>query len=677
MKRALLITLVILFSTSIAKADSNYEDGFSVLNKDYWLVYNHGGSNGPYPEAYQLATIQNGVLVLAVNDTDRGPELISKAYPITSNSVVTVSWRLKAHYANEYFAGATTFYLVDYSTNYDPTMGDSIRPFEYWDESTQSKKYNTVATVYYRNYFYGNQSPPYRGNNFGFCARGGDCFTTDPAWDEFVEFKVEIDFKNKKAKYWQDGQLIGEASLDYSDLDLNKFKYLKIHFSPYGWWTGHSIQIDWFRLSIQDSSGSSVATSCERCLPVFDTSTNELEIPALVIGSTALSVNLSLQSIVPVVALRLKSYDNSTCSAEIIQQCSDCMPSFDTESYRLHIPYMAVGQDGYMLDLSLLSVMPTVDFKLDSFDNSTCSPSSASSLGSGTSGNGGAECSGCSCASYAESHPDECGRNGNLNFRITWHDENDVDLRVIYDGEDGSHEEIDFSNTPGEITGGELDVDANGGCFSSTDTPVENIVYDNPQPGTYTVKVCGFLHCSGAAQSSSVLVQILRDGQVMDQKTVTISDWDSCVTAYTYIIPADGTSTGSSSTGSASASSGIKEGTLNTQGEFCVSFVRDEFSKSFLNDYDLSIEPWCIDGVALCGNYVSVGDVPLSSDITIPSSGYLSDEAGFDDCEEIDISKTYVNKNRDGSYTAFRIKDHQKLGNCSHSITFDYIMLGK
>ena len=669
MKKLLIAVFMLFVSTGISMADSNLQDDFNTLNRDYWLVYTHGGNSGPYSPAYRLATINNGVLDLTVNDTDMGPELISKGIPITPNSVVTASWRLKAHYANEYFAGLTGFYLVDYSGFYDPDKGESIRPFEYWDESAQRNIYKSAARVYYRNYFYGNYQPPYKGNNFGFCACGGDCFVTTPLWDAFVEFKVVLDFKNGKARYWQDGQLVGETTLDCSDLDLEKFKYLKILFSPYGWWTGHSIQIDWFRLSIEDGNTSTNMGPCESCVPRFNFTTNTLEIPALPIGADWWSLNLALQSVVPAVTFRLESYDRSACSQAILQQCINCLPTFDASSYVLHIPYISLGQADYRLDLSILTVIPTVELKLDAYDQSTCSPSGSS----GTGGNGGGTaCNDCSCDSYANSHPDECGRTGNLNFRITWHDENDVDLKVRYEGNDGTSEEIYYSNTTGSITGGQLDVDANRNCQNTTNNPVENIVFDNPKPGTYTVKVCGYRNCSNAPSSSRVIVQILRDGRVVDQKSVTISQWNSCVTAFTYEVM--GSTSTNPGTGVTGASSGLKHGTLSTQGARAVSFVRNEFSSN-LSDYDLALEPWCIDGVGLCGNWVSVGNVPLSADIAVPSSGYLSDEAGYENCEEIDITKTYVNKNRDGSYTAFKITNHQKIGNCDHSITLDYIML--
>ena len=658
MKKTLLILCLLILSFGNAFADFNYQDDFNSLNRDFWLVWDHGGHTGPYPPNYSLAQVSNGILSLPVNTTDHGPELVSKAIPITSNSVVTASWRSKVHYANEYFYGMTAFVLVDYNGNYDPDKGDSIRPPAFWDENIQ--KENHVATVYYRNYVYNNYDPPVGGNNFGFCAK--ECFVTTPKWDQFVEYKVVLDFKNNEAQFWQDGALVGSSPMR-DDLDLSKFKYLKIWFSPYGWWTGHEMQLDWFRLTVSDID---TTADCSSCFPQLN-SDYSLHLPAVTIGDSAYSLDFVLGSITPQVTFNLSGYDAPQCGETALSTCSSCLPSFDLATNVLHIPFIEIGNTAYSFDLSLNSIMPVVSIKLDSYDIGMCDV-----VDNGGSGNQ-STCSDCSCPDYASSHPEQCGRTSNLNFRITWNDANDVDLHVVYKANDGAEEEISYRSTTGDITGGTLDVDSNAECTRNTSThPVENIVYDNPPPGTYTVKVCGYMACTGGPSTSQVLVQTLVNGQVTKEETVSISNWSeddaSCVTVFTHNV------TGSSSSSSGSSPQTMS-GVLDTTGNSMVSFVRNEFTSSYISDYDLGLEPWCIDGVALCGNFAAIGNVPLSSSITPPTSGYLSDEAGFDDCVEIDPTQTYVNKNRDGSYTAFRITSHTKLGSCDHKIQFDYINL--
>ena len=149
--------------------------------------------------------------------------------------------------------------------------------------------------------------------------------------------------------------------------------------------------------------------------------------------------------------------------------------------------------------------------------NSSC----ASTSGGGTcGGGGGVTCSDCSCPDYARTHPTECGATGKLNFRITWHDTNDVDLHGFYGSE---HIYYPESSRQGPTTGGHLDKDANANCSNVTNSPVENIYYDNPPAGEYVMKVCGYAKCGPS--SSTVTAQVLINGSVVQQKTITVSTW--------------------------------------------------------------------------------------------------------------------------------------------------------
>jgi len=154
-------------------------------------------------------------------------------------------------------------------------------------------------------------------------------------------------------------------------------------------------------------------------------------------------------------------------------------------------------------------------------------PGVAYADGSCANGGGVAGCSDCSCPEYASAHPSECGATGALNFRLTWNDQNDVDIHVTYN----NSEEIYYSNKHGSTTGGTLDVDANAGCSSNiTSHGVENIVYDNPPAGTYVLKICGYEHCSGQPASTTVRAQALRGGAVVFDQNISISNWnDDCV----------------------------------------------------------------------------------------------------------------------------------------------------
>lgn len=143
-------------------------------------------------------------------------------------------------------------------------------------------------------------------------------------------------------------------------------------------------------------------------------------------------------------------------------------------------------------------------------------------------------CDDCSCAEFAAANPEQCGRTGSLNFRLTWHDKNDVDLHVVYSG-DAGNEEIDYNTTTGPITGGELDIDSNGACsYNITENPVENVVFDNPPSGAYEFKVCGYSNCIGGAASTATL-QALSNGTVFWESNITVNQWaNHCQSVYTY-----------------------------------------------------------------------------------------------------------------------------------------------
>lgn len=247
MKKILLLIAAIVFAFGLS-----YEDDFSSLNKDFWLVYDHGGySATPNPPAYDKVTIENGILKMPVNETDHGPELITKyGIPITKNSVITASWRAKVHYANEYFAGGVFFRVVDYNTTYPPGTVD-------YNQSPDSGYY--LATVYYRNYFYDVEryGHPYAGNNFGFATWNTKKIVIDPIWDEWFTTKVKIDLPNHQACMWIDDNLSGCLDINetgYEKMFASDNAYLRIHFSPYGWWTGHEMDLDSFRLDIEDNA---------------------------------------------------------------------------------------------------------------------------------------------------------------------------------------------------------------------------------------------------------------------------------------------------------------------------------------------------------------------------------------------------------------------------------------
>ena len=128
---------------------------------------------------------------------------------------------------------------------------------------------------------------------------------------------------------------------------------------------------------------------------------------------------------------------------------------------------------------------------------------------------------------------------------------------------------------------------------------------------------------------------------------------------------------------SSTAPTNNKMVSLSSGMDFSYSFVTEQITNRTEFDenneqWDILVEPWCVTNPALCGNFVDLGDINMETVNSYPSSGYLSDESGYGNCVEIDANHTYINKNRDGSHTVFRVTRHEKPSDCEHTIEVTY-----
>ncbi|MBW1645902.1 MAG: hypothetical protein JRJ56_06195 [Deltaproteobacteria bacterium] len=342
-------------------ANFTFTDDFNTLDRSFWLVYNHGGSQGPYSPAYDLAPVSGGILRLPVTVTDHGPELISRPIPITSQSIITASWRIRASYANQYFAGQTGFVLVDYDTDYDP-RGQSVPPSRYYDDDAGQVKLQQLAAVYYRNYDYGNYPPPAGGESFGVCAAGSApaserCLATPAAWNTWVEIKAELDLAAGKLKYWQGGTLMTELPLE-PDVDFRQLPYLRLWFSPYGWHTGHELDLDHFSLQVSEKAAVQEADNA-----TFDLQTLVLHVPRLDLsnygaGCWWLDLQLTTTDFPLNFVLDLDAGLGGLGQRQDGPNGSPAAATLDLDTGILHIPILDLGTDEtYRLDLALTTVL--------------------------------------------------------------------------------------------------------------------------------------------------------------------------------------------------------------------------------------------------------------------------------------------------------------------------------
>jgi hypothetical protein len=148
--------------------------------------------------------------------------------------------------------------------------------------------------------------------------------------------------------------------------------------------------------------------------------------------------------------------------------CSNIEWSDSLGAWMMAVPCVALAGEYYTLTLIYNPSTGGFDIWTVGYD------------GDGSCANGSSTvCSDCSCPAYASAHPGECGATGALNFRITWNDQNDVDIHVTYN--DSEH--IYYGNKSGSTTGGTLDVEWNGAGEVLLGGPAE-IVFSGEWPDT-------------------------------------------------------------------------------------------------------------------------------------------------------------------------------------------------
>ncbi|QDA32106.1 calcium-binding protein [Thermococcus indicus] len=122
---------------------------------------------------------------------------------------------------------------------------------------------------------------------------------------------------------------------------------------------------------------------------------------------------------------------------------------------------------------------------------------------------------------------------------------------------------------------------------------------------------------------------------------------------------------------------GLMKATLSTNGSVGIRFSTGEIFQT-LEDWekmDIALEPWCVDYPAILGHYVDIGAKSLE-ELTvgdIPASGYPAEEGAM----EVVIGHVYVNRNSDGSYTAFTLVSHERIGDCGHVVEIEYRNAGR
>ncbi len=137
-----------------------------------------------------------------------------------------------------------------------------------------------------------------------------------------------------------------------------------------------------------------------------------------------------------------------------------------------------------------------------------------------------------------------------------------------------------------------------------------------------------------------------------------------------------GSAAASSSSSKSSSSSSVSAKTivLISAKQSCYSFKTAKVHNDH-NTADIMVEPWCTEEAGVCGNWVATQQTSWDAVTSPPASGYISDVAGYTDCQIMPTGKVVVVKLNDGTYAKILIvkTEFSKIQNsdrpCQHKTT--------
>ncbi len=119
------------------------------------------------------------------------------------------------------------------------------------------------------------------------------------------------------------------------------------------------------------------------------------------------------------------------------------------------------------------------------------------------------------------------------------------------------------------------------------------------------------------------------------------------------------------------ASGSIILGYPNAYFNFKTGAVSDDWNV----EHHIGNEPWCTESPGLCGNWVATSATALDAMTTPPTTGYISDGKGFEDCQNAPLNKVLVFKLDDGTYGKAIIHSDDystDTSGCTHTLVMDY-----
>lgn len=215
------------------RTDFYLKDEFDTLNSENWYV-GEWGTGFPKPDKVEL---KDGILTARVNETDRGPFMLSKPIEIKANTLITIKRKVKLSYGNNQFTGGLSLIQTS-SKNVDPVLVDKDwyknfgQPFllmEYVhsadETSTRPGKHNFRLLV-----------PDWETTE--------NYALTDPIFGEWFEETLTFDCNTGRVTYTNGGKLL--VLKGYRPTE----PYFRVFMHPYGFYTGHEMKLDWVEIKV-------------------------------------------------------------------------------------------------------------------------------------------------------------------------------------------------------------------------------------------------------------------------------------------------------------------------------------------------------------------------------------------------------------------------------------------
>lgn len=221
------------FFNSTDRTDFYLRDEFDTLNRENWYV-GEWGTAFPAPEK---VLVKDGILTARIEETDKGPFLLSKPIEIKANSLITIKRRVKLSYSNNQFTGGLSLIQTN-QKNVDPTLVDNV-----WYK-------NFGQPFMLMEYVHSSDTTSKRPGNHNFRLLVPDWeddknyALTEPIFGDWFEETFTFDCNTGRITYTNGGKLLVLKGYRPSE------PYFRVFMHGYGFYTGHEMKIDWIEIKV-------------------------------------------------------------------------------------------------------------------------------------------------------------------------------------------------------------------------------------------------------------------------------------------------------------------------------------------------------------------------------------------------------------------------------------------